>query len=464
MGRKTAFLIAAALLLLALASGGYSGEPLPEGLPRVRELLDKNRWSEALEEALSLVRGPETGSEADAALGEALWRAGRLAEGAAALSRAAEAPGADGRTLAAAAMARAAAGSSDEARTLLERALERAPEDPYVLYRAAMAAPDRAGAVEILERYLSKGEGQDAELLQGARHTIDLYRTLGERPVWIVAARPDRVELPLRAVPAGGGLAAGYVVEARVKDGKRLKLLLDTGASGLFAVERVLSKGGFAPLAADTVYGGGGSGSAASKRGLLAEIEFGGLKFRDALVSASSEEIHRSGAFHGVVGLSVFSGYRITLDLERGRLILDRSETPAPGESARYWVVSGQMLVEARSESGETALMVLDTGASRSVLSKEFARSLPEAKVGGSAVARGYAGPHADAQTVKGVRLEFLGLEDRGEAKTAVDFAQRCRIGGVELSGLLGMDLLDGNVLVIDPGAHRVSVAPSRKD
>jgi tetratricopeptide (TPR) repeat protein len=462
MRRKTVFPIAAAIL--ALASGGYSGEPIAGGLPRVRELLDKNRWNEALETALSMVRGPETGPETDAALGEALWRAGRLVEGGAALARAAQAPGADGRTLAAAAMARAAEGHSDEARALLERALERAPEDPYVLYRAAMAAADRAGAVEILERYLAKGESQDAELLQGARHTIDLYRTLGERPVWIVAARPDRVEIPLRAVPAGGGLAAGYVLEARVKDGKRLKLLLDTGASGLFAVERILSRGGFAPLSRDTVYGGGGRGSAASKRGLLAEIEFGGLKYKDALVSASSEELHPSGAFHGVIGLSVFSGYRVTLDLERGRLVLDRSETPVSGESERYWVVSGQMLVEVRTGSGETALMVLDTGASRSVLSKEFARALPEAKVGGSAVARGYAGPHPDAQTVKGVRLEFLGLEDRGDAKTAVDFAQRSRIGGVELSGLLGMDVLDGNVLVIDPGSHRVLVSPSRKD
>lgn len=461
MTPKIGLLLAA---LLALPPAGISGEPSPEGLPRVRELLDKNRWNEALEEALSMVSGPDTTPEADAALGEALWRAGRLQEAAAALGRAAEAPGADGRTLAAAAMARAAEGRSDEARALLERALERTPEDPYVLYRAAMAAPDRAGAVEILERYLAHGEGQDAELLQGARHTIDLYRTLGERPLWIVAARPDRVELPLRAVPAGRGLAAGYVVEARVKDGKRLKLLLDTGASGVFAVERVLAKGGFAPLSADTVYGGGGSGSAASKRGLLAEISFGGLEFRDALVSASPEEIHPSGTYHGVVGLSVFAGYRITLDLKGSRLILDRSETPAPGESARYWVISGQMLVEARTGSGETGLMVLDTGATRSVLSNEFARSLPEAKVGGSAVARGYTGPHADARTVNGVRLRFLGREDRGEPKTAVDFAQRSRIGGVELSGLLGMDLLDGAILVVDPGAHRVGISPSRKD
>jgi predicted aspartyl protease len=458
MARTTAFLISASLL--AIAPGGYPGELLPEGLPRVRELLDDNRWNEALESALAMVDGPETTPEADAALGEALWRAGRLSEGAAALARATEAPGADGRTLAAAAMARASEGGSDDARALLERALERAPEDPYVLYRAAMAAPDRAGAVEILERYLAKGEGQDEELLQGARHTIDLYRTLGERPVWIVAARPDRVELPLRAVSAGGGLAAGYVVEARVKGGKRLRLLLDTGASGLFAVERVLSKGGFAPLAADTVYGGGGSGSAASKRGLLPEIDFGGLKFKDALVSASPEEIHPSGAYHGVVGLSVFSGYRVTLDLRGGRLILERSEAPVPPASARYWLVSGQMLVEARSESGATALMVLDTGATRSVLSKDFARSLPEAKVGGSAVARGYAGPHADAQTIRGVRLRFLEIEDRGDAKTAVDFAQRSRIGGVELSGLLGMDLLDGAVLVIDPFSHRVGAVP----
>jgi hypothetical protein len=356
-------------------------------------------------------------------------------------------------------MAAAAEGRTEEARELLEEAMAAAPDDPYVLYRASMAAPDRVTTVEVLQRYLEHGEGEDAERLQGARHTIDLYRALGERPIWVVEHRPALVELPLRAVPGGGGRASGWVVDARMAKGKRLKLLLDTGASGVFAVKRVLKKGKFEPLASDTVFGGGGSGSASSSRGLLPELAFGELRFRDALVNASEDEIHPSGAYHGVLGLSVFSGYRITLDLDRGRLVLQDADGPLPTPAERYWMVSGQMLVRAGPEDGETGLMVFDTGAARSVLSREFAGTLAGATVGGRVAARGYTGAYADAKMVKGVRLRFLGLRDAGDTKSAVDFSLRSRLGGVEMAGLLGMDVLDGAVITVDPSSQRVHAA-----
>jgi hypothetical protein len=231
----------------------------------------------------------------------------------------------------------------------------------------------------------------------------------------------------------------------------------------LFAVERVLEKGAFEPLASDTVYGGGGDGSAASKRGLLPELSFGALRFKDALVNASREELHPSGTYHGVLGLSVFAGYRITLDLDRGRLVLDRSGAPLPDGAQRYWIVSGQMLVEAGPVGGETGLMVFDTGASRSVLSKTLARTIAGAEIGGPAASRGYAGPHVDARTVSRVRLAFQGLRDAGDAKTAVDLSQRSRLGGVEMSGLLGMDVLEGAVIVVDPESQTVRATPAGK-
>ena len=107
--------------------------------------------------------------------------------------------------------------------------------------------------------------------------------------------------------------------------------------------------------------------------------------------------------------------------------------------------------------------MLVDPFGAGRVLTRDeaFARI---ARVSGRAAARGYAGPYADAELIRGVRLTFLGLRDAGDTKTAVDLSQRSRIGGVELSGLLGMDVLDGAVIVVDPSAQRVHAAlPGRK-
>lgn len=448
------------LLLCGLA---LAAEPVETGLPRVRALLDADRWKDALEHALSMVEGTETSAEADAALGEALWRAGRLKEAAEALARASEAEGADGRTLAALAIARSARGDDREAAALLDRALERSPDDPYVLYRAAGGSPDRATAIARLTRYLEVGKDEDEEKRTGATNTIALYRQLGERPLWVVKERPARLEIPLRGIGAGGGRANGWVANARMENGKTIRLLLDTGAWGLTAVSRMLEKGNFEPLAEDTLFAGGGKEPATATRGILPELAFEGLVFGDVLASATARELHPRGDFHGVLGLGVFSGYRATLDLAKGRLLLERGGDPPRGGSP-YWIVSGQMLVEAGPEGGEKALMVLDTGAERSVLSKEFARSLDGATVGGSASVRGFSGRFPDAEIVRGVRLAFSGMKDGGGVKSAIDLSQRSRISGVEVSGLLGMDLLDGAHLVIDPSTHTVGATlPPRK-
>ena len=43
------------------------------------------------------------------------------------------------------------------------------------------------------------------------------------------------------------------------------------------------------------------------------------------------------------------------------------------------------------------------------------------------------------------------------------DLTQRSRLGGVEISGFLGMDLLDGTTIVVDTRARRVAVVAAPK-
>ena len=424
--------------------------------PHVRELIDADKWREAVEEARALAVSSPENLDVAACLGEALYRAGRLEESGSVLAPIVGREGAPPRAHAQLGMVRAAEGSGTEAASLLETALRMAPEDPWVLYRAAGAARTRADASRLLNDYIARGEGEDPDRIEGARGTLRLYAALGERKIWVTEARPERVEVPLK--PLVGTTSRGWVVEARLTGKKTLRLLLDTGSTGLFVVERAVKKGGFTPLAEETVFAGGGTGRAKSSRGLLSTFAIGGLAFKDALVTTTREEFDAQGRIHGVLGIGVFDGYQVTLDLGEGRLVLE----PAPAEPSGepYWNVGGQMLVRAGAAGApDDGLFLFDTGATRSMIASAYAASVPGAVEASAATVRTYGGNVAGATSVRGITLRFSGASASGDTVNRSDMTHRSRLGGVEVAGFLGLDVLDGSVIRIDTTRQRVSVA-----
>jgi hypothetical protein len=117
------------------------------------------------------------------------------------------------------------------------------------------------------------------------------------------------------------------------------------------------------------------------------------------------------------------------------------------------------MLVRAAAGAGREGLFLFDTGAARSMIGRTFADSVPAAQVERAATVRTYGGNVAGASSVRGIKLTFLDLEGDGAPVFTSDLTQRSRLGGVEVSGFLGMDLLNGAKIVVDTRAHRVAVS-----
>lgn len=420
---------------------------------RVRALVVADKWREALDEAKRAVAAVPGDPDAVTALGEALYRAGHIEDAGRAVEPIVAGGAPPARALAVLGLVRSAQGRADEGAGLMDRALALAPEDRWVVYQAAGAAPSRAETVRRLERYLALSAGDDPDRIEGARGTIRTNKALGERPVWISTARPDRVEVPLRAIGDGAGGITGYVVEASVGEGRKVWVLLDSGSGGLFVVERAVRKAAPEPLAEETIFAGGGSGRDSSKRALLPAFSLGGLAFKDAVITITPREIEPTGKYLGVLGLAIFDGYRITLDLKRGRLVLERDAPPLEGDP--YWEVSGQMLVETGAGQAR-GLFLLDTGASRSVVSTMFAESVPGSRIGPESPVRTYGGKVPDARAATGIALEFRGLPGSAKPKTAFDLTMRSRLAGVEISGFLGLDVLSGHVIVIDTVRRKI--------
>jgi len=424
---------------------------------RVVALIELHRWREALDEAQTFhERGPEQ-TRVIAALGEALYRAGKLPEARELLTPLASGGAPPAAALALMGLVSVAEGKFDDAVGWMDGAVRIAPEDRRVLFRAAEAVKSRANAVERLERYLELCEGDDADRIEGARGRLRMLRALGDRPVWVVESRPDHVELPLQLLPLPGGGLLGAVVKARVGEkGKPVRLLLDSGSSGLFLVERMARKRGFEELSVETAFGGGGDKRHVSPRGLFDKFAVGELVFGDALASTTPVEFDATGRYHGVLGLSIFDGYRVTIDLSRGKLVLDLTDERIEGAS--YWTVAGQMLVRAGSRDGQTSLFLFDTGATASVLDLDYAERAPGAKLHEGASLRGYGGAIGHALVVSGTRLTFQGFDTGDGSLRATDLSLRSHLGGVQLAGFLGLDLLGGRRIVVDTVARRVTV------
>lgn len=451
MGPRILASIACWLAAAGAPSGGGSVES-------VRSLIEHDLWREAIAAAEGLARAGPDDPGARTVLAEALYRAGRIDEAGTAVEPVAAGADPPARALALLGLVRSASGDDEEGTKLLLRAAAKAPDDRWVLYWSSGAAPTRSRGVEMLNAYLARSEGDDPDRIEGARGTIRLYTALGERPVWVPDARPVHLEMPLLPI-VGPDARGGFAIVATLANGRKARLLLDTGSTGLFVVTRAVAKAGYAPLAEETVFAGGGTGHAPSTRGILPSIAFGELSFKDALVTTTREEFDPQGRYHGVVGLDVFRGYRVTIDLARGRLVLDRA-TGEAGEAggAPYWSVGGQLLVRAAASGAADGLFLLDTGATVSDLDEAYARTIPGARPASEAAVRTYGGMVAGAMIVKGVTLRFAGLAGAGEPVHASDLTQRSRLGGVQISGYLGMDLLRGSILVVDTVNRRVAL------
>jgi tetratricopeptide (TPR) repeat protein len=449
---------AAALFAAAVAEAPADASAMAG---RVRALVAADDWRKAVDEARRYADLVPGSPDVRAALGAALFRAGRLPEAAAAVDPLVRASDAPVGALVTAGLLRSAEGRADEAAGLLDRAVTAAPRDRTVLYWAAGAAGSRARTIELLTRYLEVSEGDDGDKIEGAKGTLELYRALAERPIWIPESRPERLELPLRALASRPGAPDGFVVEAVVTGGRKLPLLLDSGSTGLFVVERIAKRAEFQPLSSETVFGGGGEGRTASRRGLLPAFALGDLSYRDGLATSSRHEVDPTGRFHGVLGLWLFDGYQITLDLRRGRVLLEK---PGEGDAGSpYWVVGGQMLVEAQATDGQSGLFLFDTGATTTVLSRSLAEASPKARIGSATTVRGYGGDMKGAATVRGLSVAFQGLTPRTMPLNAVDLTLRSRLGGVEISGFLGLDLLHDAVVVVNTRTRRISVTKAGK-
>ncbi|HVX66543.1 MAG TPA: aspartyl protease family protein [Bryobacteraceae bacterium] len=351
------------------------------------------------------------------------------------------------------------------ARDRFAKAYALCPLDAGVVRAYASVASDAREEVALLKTYLAVGAREPREELEAALGHLEFHRRLGERRVGILASPYRRYRLKLESWSPRPGRSQGLLLAISINGSRPLKLVLDTGADGIFVHAKAASKLGLEYLSAAAARGAGEGGPAEATRTLAAKVQAGAVEWRNCVVDVIAKPV--SPEVDGVIGASVFRQFLLELDPQREFLELvpypdgappamahenmwaDRDRTLPAG--SRQWIPVCQtghlLLVNTTLADGAAGYLVLDTGAAFTSVSHRLARATGRPMNLAMAGAGGALGP---VRRAGAVRLRIGNREVVDADAILFDFRPVSNQEGLEISGLIGYPVLSRGPLTID--------------
>jgi len=392
--------------------------------------------------------------------------------------------------------ARVAAASALYAResVLIRRAHELDSSDPDIRKRWMRTLSSDA-RLQSLEDYLSQPANDDDDTRRRLREQADFLkasqsaRSARCRPVSNVTA----TKTTLISVSLGDGIpASGLDVEI---DGKSARLLLDTGASGILISSKLAAQVGLKPVSDIRIGGIGDKPDSPAHLAYANTVQIGDMQFSNCPVEIVDRVPTTSD---GIIGTDVFSQFLIDLDFPSS--ILQLSELPRrPGEAPskpslnlagddpataqeanstagaaskqsstdvsttiargaqaedRYvppemhsyvqaFRIDHMLLVPTKINEGAKRLFLLDTGAFDNTITPDVAREVTKVHRAPRRDVHGMSGEVKKVFVADSVTLDFGHLRQIVPDMIAFDMSRISRHAGTEVSGTLGMVMLN---------------------
>jgi len=338
------------------------------------------------------------------------------------------------------------------------KAHELAPEVAATVFHWALTLED--GEQErALESYLGLAKGRDARGVEQARALLAVRRALGDRKPFGLVSSYRRTEIRLEPALHGQELRA-YRIAVSINGGEPVRLLLDTGASGIVLCAPLAERFHVRRLATTTVSGLGDTGDVRGYAGTVDRIRIGGVEFRDGVVTVG--EGPRIGGELGLVGTDVFERFLVTLDLPNAVLKLEPfadagDDSPADRgfdtdpDFERIYRLGHSLLIPTSVSGADPAMFILDTGASQTLIARDFAADLARMRSAGDDVPlHGISGKINDIDAADDLKFKFGGFSVRCLDTLSVDLKRHSDDMGIEVAGFLGFPILKLFSITID--------------
>ena len=277
-------------------------------------------------------------------------------------------------------------------------------------------------------------------------------------------------------------------------NGKKRRLELDTGASGLLLTAGAAERLG---LAVEEKAGFGGIGDEGVRRGVVthvAHLNIGGLEFENCEVGVLPPRDTTAASYgfpvfmddiDGLIGGDIFSRFLLTLDYPGGELKVtplperpgtavqtasletsgnerglgtlgvdsppqDRFRSPEMQDWTQFYRIYHYLLIPTQLDDGPVKLMMADTGASESIISPDAARSVTKVSTTSFQRLTGISGMAKNTYITDKIVLHFAGLYLPLKGMLSTETTSLSRGAGVDVSGFLGFTALKQLTLQID--------------
>lgn len=490
--RKGSFEQAIAKYNEALKADPQSGEAWA-GL--VRSYLKQDKIPDAADTLQKALSAKPSDPQIRVAQGELLFRQGKIVESEKAFVEAAN----SGQKLARAylGIARVAEAISMHARehAFLVRAHEADPSDPEI-QKEWMYTLSRAERIAFLESYLGHPNSDDGRTNRSLREYLEFMKAAQAKPhaSCRLASKVAATETELLPLLADAYHLRGLGLPVTI-DGRKSKLMLDTGAGGIAINRKLAEKAGLQRFSDTHVGGIGDKGDVGAYVAYANSIRIGNLEFQNCPVlvvdrrSVAEEE--------GLIGATVFSKFLVEIDFPKRKLRLnelprrpgeeeekvslvtsddddedekdtrkaepqEKPRTPAPPkyfdryiapEMASYTRVfrfGHMLLIPTKMNDTVSKLFLIDSGAFNNTITPAAAREVTKVRGSNDFFVKGISGEVNKVYETDEINLEFGHLRQRMRDMVAFDLSQVSRSAGTEISGTLGFAMLNLLTLKID--------------
>ena len=439
----------------------------------VRALLGARRPAEAYTYAeQGLRRAPEKAETEDAA-GIALVRKGELVKAEAHFRAALKLRANDPAALQGMASIFSIISKFKTARALTLQAYAQAPHDP-VLLRAHANTLKGSDRVQELERVLALLDPA-SEQARNLHALIAAEKAAAGRELRRLITPYESTRVKMFWIMDGLNKRRGVELRVRFNQRQTLRLLLDTGSSGISIAPKSAEKAGLRVLGGE---GRDAKGIGDDKAGteleyLATEVRIGDVAFADYPVAVFRGA--QSPNFDGLIGPDVFrqfvigvdfAGLELSLDARPGALSdpdepIDAADTVPAGffRVLRF----GNHLALPTSANGEAPVVFLvDSGTDANMIDLAIARKSSKIYKDDRTTVKGVQGKVAEVDRANDISLAFAGFRQSNPDLIAIDLTKMSDSMGVAFAGILGMPVLSQMKLTIDyrEGAIRMEAQP----
>lgn len=327
----------------------------------------------------------------------------------------------------------------------------------YLDYLPREKREELLGPFAVAHPWLYKHYAENKNSLSAIRKAIE------NRKAFETDGPPHSETLHLSRLTATATTMRGIGLDLRIDGGRPLRMLFDTGASGIVLKQSAIDKAELDHLGSGESWGIGDKGVRNSFMAVAPTCQVATMHFKTCIVEALAGKGRIAGDEDGLIGADFFSDYIVTIDFEKMLMHLeplpprpadpqgyDRSVPPSESQFTPVFRFGHSLMIPTKVNDKCTGLFLIDTGAGLSNLDSNFARLSTKIHGDPHMRIRGVSGNVAEVFAADKADLQFGRFRQRNVGLTAFNLNNSPDHREVRMAGILGFPILSLFRLTID--------------